>query len=54
MTNVDIDLNIEKLKFKNFNKKLIDFLTKYQMNTLTKKNFWCKKKLKKRRRIQIN
>ena len=47
MTNVDIDLNIEKLKFKNFNKKLIDFLTKYQMNTLTKRIFSIKEVEKK-------
>ncbi len=47
MTNVDIDLNIEKLKFKNFNKKLIDFLTKYQMNTLTKRIFGVKEVEKK-------
>lgn len=39
LTDVEIDLNIEKLKFKEFNKKLIDFLTKYQMNTLTKRIF---------------
>lgn len=47
MTNVDIDLNIEKLKFKNFNKKLIDFLTQYQMNTLTKRIFGVKEIEKK-------
>lgn len=39
MTDVDIDLDIEKLKFKNFKKDLIDFLTKYQMNTLIKRIF---------------
>ncbi len=39
MTDVDINLDIKKLKFKGFNKKLIDFLTQYQMNTLTKRIF---------------
>lgn len=39
MTDVDIDLDIEKLKFKNFDKNLINFLEKYQMNTLTKRIF---------------
>lgn len=39
LTDVEINLNIEKLKFKEFNKKLIDFLTKYQMNTLIKRIF---------------
>ncbi len=39
LTNVDINLDIEKLKFKSFKKDLIDFLTKYQMNTLIKRIF---------------
>lgn len=39
MTDVDMDLNIEKLKFKGFNKKLIDFLTQYQMGSLIKRIF---------------
>jgi DNA polymerase I len=39
MTDVEIDLDIEKLKFGGFNKNLIDFLSKYQMNTLTKRIF---------------
>jgi len=47
MTNVGIDLNIEKLKFSGFNKKLIDFLTKYQMNTLAKRLFNIKEVEKK-------
>ncbi|EKE14908.1 MAG: hypothetical protein ACD_12C00246G0011 [uncultured bacterium] len=42
MTNVEINLDIEKLKFKGFNKKLIDFLIQYQMNTLTKRIFSIK------------
>ena len=47
MTDVEIDLDIEKLKFKGFNKKLIDFLTQYQMNTLTKRIFSIKEVEKK-------
>ena len=46
MTDVEIDLNIEKLKFRGFNKKLIDFLTQYQMNTLVKRIF-SEKEVKK-------
>jgi len=47
ITDVDIDLNIEKLMFKGFNKKLIDFLTRYQMGTLTKRIFNIKEVEKK-------
>lgn len=47
MTDVEIDLDIEKLKFKGFNKKLIDFLTQYQMNMLTKRIFSIKEVEKK-------
>ncbi|MEK7177554.1 MAG: 5'-3' exonuclease H3TH domain-containing protein, partial [Patescibacteria group bacterium] len=47
MTDVEIDLDIEKLKFKGFNKKLIDFLTQYQMSTLTKRIFSIKEVEKK-------
>jgi DNA polymerase-1 len=47
ITDVDINIDIEKLKFKNFNKKLIDFLTQYQMNTLTKRIFGEKETEKK-------
>lgn len=47
MTDVDVDLDIEKLKFKSFDKKLIDFLTQYQMNTLTKRIFNVKEVEKK-------
>jgi len=39
ITDVDINIDIEKLKFKSFNKKLIDFLMQYQMNTLIKRIF---------------
>src|SRR3989339_943503 len=42
MTDVEIDLNIDKLKFKGFNKKLIEFLTQYQMNTMIKRIFSIK------------
>lgn len=47
MTNVEIDIDIEKLKFKGFNKNLIDFLSKYQMNTLIKRIFNMKEVGKK-------
>ena len=47
MTDIEIDLDIEKLKFKGFNKKLIDFLTQYQMSTLTKRIFNIKEVEKK-------
>jgi len=39
MIDVEIDLDIKKLMFKGFNKNLINFLEKYQMNTLTKRIF---------------
>ena len=47
MTDVEIEVDIEKLKFKGFNKKLIDFLTQYQMSTLTKRIFGAKEVGKK-------
>jgi len=47
MTDIKIDLDIEKLKFKGFDKKLIDFLTQYQMSTLTKRIFNIKEVEKK-------
>ena len=47
LTDVDINLDIEKLKFKNFKKDLIGFLTKYQMNTLIKRIFNEKEVVKK-------
>lgn len=47
MTDVNIVLDIEKLKFKSFNKKLIDFLSQYQMHTLTKRIFSIKEVEKK-------
>lgn len=51
MTDVDIDINIEKLKFKSFNKKLIDFLTQYQMNTLIKRIF-SEKEIEKKEEVK--
>lgn len=53
LTDVDINLNIEKLKFKNFKRDLIDFLTKYQMNTLIKRIFNEKTVAKKEKPDQI-
>jgi len=53
LTDVDINLDIEKLKFKNFKKDLIDFLTKYQMNTLIKRIFNEKEVVKKKKSDQI-
>ncbi|HEX7542545.1 MAG TPA: 5'-3' exonuclease H3TH domain-containing protein [Patescibacteria group bacterium] len=47
MTDVEIEVDIEKLQFKGFNKKLIDFLTQYQMSTLTKRIFGAKEVEKK-------
>ncbi len=47
LTDVDINLDIEKLRFKSFKKGLIDFLTKYQMNTLIKRIFSEKEVVKK-------
>lgn len=47
MTDVEIDLNIEKLKFKSFDKNLIDFLEKYQMHSLAKRLFGVKDVTKK-------
>ena len=39
LTDVEINLNIEKLKFHGFNKKLKDFLEGYQMSSLVKRIF---------------
>ena len=39
LTDVDINLDIEKLKFKGFDKKLKDFLEKYQMDSLIRRIF---------------
>jgi len=52
LTDVDIDLDIEKLKFKSFKKDLIDFLTKYQMNSLVKRIFKEKEVVKKSEEIK--
>jgi len=57
VTDVDINIDIEKLKFKSFNKKLMDLLTQYQMNSLIKRIFSDKKiekkEVKKERPNQI-
>ena len=47
LTDVEIDLDIEKLKFTGFNKKLKDFLEKYQMISLVKRIFNEKHEIKK-------
>jgi hypothetical protein len=39
MVDVEINLDIKKLMFSGFNKNLINFLEKYQMNSLTKRIF---------------
>jgi len=39
LQNVEIELDIKKLKFTGFNKKLKDFLEKYQMKSLIKRIF---------------
>lgn len=47
MTDVEIDLDIEKLKFSGFNKKLKTYLEKYQMNSLVARIFNEKPQTKK-------
>jgi DNA polymerase-1 len=46
-TDVEIDLDIEKLKFTGFNKKLKTFLEKYRMNSLITRIFNEKPQVKK-------
>lgn len=57
LTDVDINLDIEKLKFKGFDKKLKDFLEKYQMDSLIRRIFnqrlSTKKEEKKKNSDQI-
>jgi len=45
ITNVPIEIDIEKMKFNGFDKKLKDFLEKYQMNSLVKRIFDEKKSI---------
>jgi len=47
-TDVEIGLNIEKLKFSGFNRKLIDFLINHSMVSLVSRIFNEKDKLKKK------
>lgn len=47
MTDVNIVLDIEKLKFKNFNNELNNFLNKYQMDSLSRRIFKVKEVQKK-------
>ena len=47
LTDVEIDLDIEKSKFKGFNKNLKEFLEKYQMDSLVKRIFNEKREIKK-------
>lgn len=42
MTDVNITLDIEKLRFKSFNNVLINFLNKYQMDSLSRRIFKIK------------
>lgn len=56
LQDVEINLDIEKLKFTGFNKKLKDFLEKYQMNSLVKRIFnekEIKEKVEKKEDNQI-
>ncbi|PJC81839.1 hypothetical protein CO007_02605 [Candidatus Roizmanbacteria bacterium CG_4_8_14_3_um_filter_36_10] len=47
LTNVEIDFDIEKMKFKGFHKNLKDFLAKYQIDSLIKRIFEKKTSSKK-------
>ncbi len=47
LDNVEINLDIEKLKFSGFNKKLKDFLEEYQMDSLVNRIFNERKSVKK-------
>ena len=56
MTDVNITLDIEKLKFKKFNDELINFLNKYQMDSLSRRIFKIKdvpKKVEEKKPDQI-
>jgi len=56
LTDVDIHLNIEKLKFNGFDKKLLTFLENYNMNSLINRIFSekaAKKEEKKKEDTQI-
>ena len=47
LTDAPIEINIDKMRFTSFNKKLKDFLKKYQINSLVKRIFGEEKKEKK-------
>ena len=47
LTDVPIEIDIDKMKFIGFNKKLKDFLEKYQINSLVKRIFGEEKKERK-------
>lgn len=47
LTNAPIEIDIEKMRFTTFNKKLRDFFERYQINSLVKRIFGEKKKERK-------